>query len=109
MSGWLIGLALGAGYLVNKNMAFKGQLDASVAKFQSAVNPATDGVTSAEVRSAHKRTDHVKYGDMNSDISTLQKERLEKNQTLAASEVEAFEMGSEPIVGVLMQFDKLGV
>ena len=112
MSAWLIGLGLSAGYLINKNMTFRTQLENSVSEFQSASKPATGGVTSSEVRTALKRTDHVKYGDMNTDLPRNQMDQLHEQQQLAASQVEKFDVGVDPpasIQGVLLHYDHLGV
>ena len=112
MSAWVIALGLGAGYLINKNVLITNQLAESVEKFNSAAKPATGGVTSAEVRAAHKRTDHVKYGDMSTDLSRQQMDALHQKRLAAASEAEQFDSGSSPpavIHGVMLQFDRLGV
>ena len=39
MSAWVVGLGLAAGYLVNKNVVLKNQLDESVEEFNSAARP----------------------------------------------------------------------
>ena len=111
MSAWVIGLGLAAGYLVNKNMVMKSQLEQSVANFNSAAKPATGGVTSKEVRSAHNTTTYEVYGDMNTDLSRGEMDTILKKQATAASEVERFDAGpSAPqVVGVMMQYDRLGV
>ena len=110
-SVWVIGLGLAAGYLINKNLAIQGQLESSVAEYQSAAKPATGGVTSEEVRNAWKRTDYVKYGDMNTDLSRSEMDKLVKMESTAASEVEMYDSSGAParIEGVLMHFDGLGV
>ena len=109
---WVIGLGLAAGYLINKNGVIQGQLESAVAEHNSAAKPATGGVTSAEVRSVLRRVDdHVKYGDMNTDLSRSEMDRLASNQESAARQVQQFDSPSEysRIEGVLMQFDGLGV
>jgi hypothetical protein len=111
MSAWVIGLGLAAGYLINKKMAIVSQLETAATEFNSAVGPATEGVTTAEVRSAWKRTDHVKYGDMNSDLPRKQMDVLSAGEERAASAVEQFDQGgSTPqILGVMLHYDRLGV
>jgi len=42
-SAWVIAVGLGAGYLINKNVVLKNQLDESVTKFNTAAKPATWG------------------------------------------------------------------
>ena len=110
MSGWIVALGLAAGYLINKNVTIKNQLHESVEKFQSGARPATGGVTSAEVRTAHKRTDHVKYGDMNTDLPREQMDSLHSAQMAAASQAEQFDAGPSPpqIQGVMLHYDRLG-
>ena len=112
MSGWVVGLGLAAGYLVNKNVAIKDQLDQSIEKFNSAAKPATGGVTSAEVRATHRRVDdHTIYGDMNAAITRREKDELHRQQTQASDEVARYESGEgdAQIRGVMLQFDSLGV
>ena len=111
-SAWVIAVGLGAGYLINKNVVLKNQLDESVTKFNTAAKPATGGVTSAEVRSAWKRTDHVKYGDMNTVLPKSEMDGFIRKQENDAAEVEKFEVGSTPlpqILGVMLHYDRLGV
>lgn len=112
MSAWLIGLGLAAGYLINKNMHIASQLDQSIAEFEnSGAEESTDGATSAEVRQAYKRTDFVKYGDMNTDLPRKQMEALSAGEQQHASEVQQYDQGGQggPILGVMMQYDRLGV
>jgi hypothetical protein len=111
MSAWVIGLGLAAGYLINKKMAIVSQLETSTTEFNSAAKPATGGVTTAEVRSAWKRTDHVKYGDMNSDLPRKQMDELVAGEEKAASAVEQFDQGQQTphIQGVMLHYDRLGV
>lgn len=110
MSAWVVGLGLSAGYLINKNISFTGELDKSIAAFQGAAQPATSGVTSAEVRQAYKSTDFVKYGSMNEELSASEKNALLSRETAQASAVQSYDGSpSEPIQGVVMQYDRLGV
>lgn len=46
MSAWVIGLAAGAAYLVNKNAGRNGPLEDAKAVYNSGVTPSTDGATS---------------------------------------------------------------
>ena len=111
MSAWVIALGLGAGYLINRNTAIASRLDNSIAEFQGAAPPATDGATTQELRSALKRTDHVVYGDMNALMPRKQMNQLVQKQQSAASEVEAFDAGIAPpqIRGVMLAYDSTGV
>ena len=110
MSAWIIGLGVAAGYLVNKNLSIKSAVEQSAARYEGGAEGTTGGATSAEVRNAWKRTDHVKYGDFNTDLPKKQMDQLDAAAQRAASEVEQFD-GSmhRPIQGVMMQYDRLGV
>ena len=59
----VMGLGIATGYLVSKNRVIKHQIDNAVAGYEGSAEPATDGVTSAEIRSTRKLTNHVKFGD----------------------------------------------
>ena len=110
MSAWLVALGLGAGYLVNKNMIFRTQLENSVSEYQNAAEPATGGVTSAEVRKAHKRIDHVLYGDYNAELPRKDVDAISKQQASAASAVQQFDSEQPSVIqGVLLHYDHLGV
>ena len=108
MSAWVIALGLSAGYLINKNAAIKTQIETAAEKPHAAAKPATDGVTSAEVRSAYKSTQHVTYGDMNTDLPKQEMDQLAAGARRQAQEVSSFD-GEAPIQGVLLHFDHLGV
>jgi len=112
MSAWVVGLGLAAGYLVNKNVVLKNQLDESVEEFNSAARPATGGVTSSEVRATHRRVDdHTIYGDMNAALPKKRMDELRSRQLAASEETEQFDAAQGPaaIQGVLLSFDSLGV
>ena len=111
MSAWVIALGLGAGYLINKNTVIQDKLAESVAAFNSGAKPATGGVTSSQVREAYKRTDFVKYGDMNTDLPREQQEHLAAKERARASDVEQFDADASlpQIQGVMLQYDRLGV
>lgn len=83
------------------------QIENALHKSESQVNPATDGVTSQEVRQSYKRLDNVKYGDMNDAIPFSEKARLLSLQKKASLAVESFDSHSDqcqPIQGVVMHF-----
>ena len=109
MNAWVLGLAVSALYLMNKNTAIAGRLHHSIAEFQAGgngVNEATDGVTTAEVRKTYRRTDDITYADINPEAPAQMREGLVSAQKRAAAEVQAFDSSesSGPIVGVMMQF-----
>lgn len=112
MSAWIIGLAISAGYLINKNLAVQSRLTEAEAEYNSAAKPATGGVTSAEVRTAWKNTDFSTFGDFNSDWSQSEKRKVVAREAAAAESVQTFESGAGGVLpqieGVLMTFDRLG-
>lgn len=110
MSAWLVGLAVGAGYLINKNLSMNGILLKAEQRYNNAAGPSTDGVTSEEVRTAWANTDFAKYGDMHEDLSTSQKSALLAKQERQLASVEAYESvaGQPEIRGVLLTYDRLG-
>ena len=103
MSGWVVGLGLAAGYLINRNVAIQSQLDRSITEFQSAALPSEDGVTSGEIRAAQKKKPPPN-GQANERLPKEGRDALEAAQTGAASEGEAYEgpSATRPIVGVWM-------
>ena len=76
MSAWIIGLAIAAGYLINKNVQAVERVTRAESAYQGAALPATGGVTTAEVRSAWRNTDFSTYGDFNSDLSKAERNRV---------------------------------
>jgi len=111
MSAWIVGLALAAGYLINKNLQVSGLLDKAERVYNGAAKPSTDGVTSDEVRSAWANTDFTKFGDMQEDLAASQKLSLAAKTENQRALVEAYDAppGSErEIQGVLLTFDRLG-
>ena len=105
MSAWVVALGLAAGYLINKNMVIKGQLEQSVVEHNSAARPSASGVTSSEVRAAWKSLDGVKYGDMNTDLPKTQMDSIAASAMAAAGEVAQFDAAVHfpRIQGVLLQ------
>lgn len=111
MSAWILGLAIGAGYLINKNLAVQNRLNDAESEYNSAAKPATGGVTSQEVRTAWRNTDFSTFGDFNADWSQLEKNRVVAKEAEAAGAVQAYEsgVGALPqIEGVMLTFDRLG-
>lgn len=109
MSAWVLGLALGAGYLINKNLSHQGILDKAEQKYNSAAEPSTDGATSAEVRTAWANTDFARFGDMQEDLPKEQKRALAQRVDSHRASVEAYDNppGSvAEIQGVLLTFDR---
>lgn len=109
MSAWIVGLALAAGYLINKNLNVRAKLEDATAEYNKAAKPATDGVTSSEVRQAWRNTDFTRFGDMSEDLAESQKLELDRkvqSQKLAVEQYDASTV--QPIQGVLMTYDRLG-
>ena len=109
MSAWVIGLALAAGYLINKNVQVKSKLENAAAEYNSAAKPATDGVTSSELRSAWRNTDFTRFGDMSEDLSSSQKNALDQQVRDQNAAVEKYDAPSVPAIeGVLLTYDRCG-
>lgn len=109
MSAWVLGLALAAGYLINKNVQVKSRLENAATEYNSAANPATDGVTSSEVRTAWANTEHTRYGDMSEDLMPAQKVQLDQKVQAQRDAVEAYDAATvPPIQGVMLTFDRFG-
>ena len=109
MSAWVIALGLGAGYLINKNLAIASQIDRSVEEFQSAAKPA-EGLTSQEVRQVQRTVPVAdRYEDMNlQDLSRADAESLVEQREKVHQEVMQYESGP-PIQGVYLVYDNRGV
>jgi len=111
MSAWILGLALGAGFLINKNIKVSGLLDSAERTYNSAAAPSTDGATSAEVRNAWANTDFTKFGDMHQDLPASQKMSLASKTEDQRALVQSYDTppGSErEIRGVFLTFDRPG-
>ena len=111
MSAWIVMLALGAAFLVRKNLEMGHVIAASVKEYNSAAQPA-DGLTSQEVRQVQRTVPPgVKYQDINlQDLPASDVRALVSAQQRAAQEVAAFEAPNpEPIQGVYLEFDNRGV
>jgi hypothetical protein len=111
MSAWVVGLAIAAGYLINKNLVVQSRLTQAEAEYQGVAKPATGGVTSAEVRKAWKNTDYETYGDFNADWSQQERDRVVASERQAAQTVQAYDERAEAlpqIQGVMLTFDRYG-
>ena len=103
MSGWVVALGLGAGYLINRKLNLDDKLNGA----KEDMNPpkeATGPFTTATIRKTYKLLDGVKYGDMNERLSQAEKDTLLTNQKEAASEVSQWDasQGSAPVEGVVL-------
>ena len=110
MSTWLVGLALAAGYLINKNIHAQTQLENAEAEYNNAAKPSTDGATSAEVRRAWGNTDFVQYGDMQEHMPQGEKTALNQKVQQQMETALSYDAGASvpQIQGVLMTYDHLG-
>ena len=105
----MVVLALGAGYLINKNIQVRSRLEDSKAEYNSAAKPATGGATSREVRAAWANTDFTRYGDMSEDLTMNQKQLLDAKVAAQQQAVEQYDASEVPqIQGVLLTYDRLG-
>ena len=101
-------LGLGVGYLFWSNLNAPKQLEMLEKQYNSAAEPATDTVTTEDVRKAWKNTDYVKFGDYAEDLPHAQ--RLDVNNRMAkqAASVASYENAGSvaEIQGVMMTFDR---
>ena len=105
----VMGLGIATGYLVSKNRVIKHQIDNAVAGYEGSAEPATDGVTSAEIRSTRKLTNHVKFGDFKESLPIKERDAVLAQQSAAAKAVDDFNGSAPSIQGILLQHDGLGV
>ena len=119
MSAWIIALALSAGYLINKNVQIKDQLEQASTKYNRSAEPAEPGPTSDEIRSQQSNKDLAtgrsggKYDDFNQGTGSS---RSQMNQVLAAQDaaaqvVQEYESRAAipEIQGVMMIRDNYGI
>ena len=108
MSAWIVGLAIAAGYLINKQAQIQNAVSRAEAEYQGAAKPSTTGVTSSEVRAAWKNTNYSTYGDFNSDLSQAEKDHLVAGEHAASEAVQAYDGTLPQIQGVMLTFDRYG-
>lgn len=109
MSAWVVGLALSAGYLINKNLKLQSVLESAQVKYNTAAQPAEKGVTTAEVRKAWANTEYTRYGDMSEKLSQAKKQELDQKVQAQQQQVQEYDAPQVPqIQGVMMTFDRLG-
>jgi len=107
MSAWIVGLALGAGYLINKNIQLPTQLELAEREYNGQAEQSTDGATSAEVRKAWADTNFSKFGDFNESMPKSEQNAINREVTNQLEQVEAYDAPILPkIEGVLMTFDR---
>ncbi|KAL3908701.1 MAG: hypothetical protein SGPRY_009695 [Prymnesium sp.] len=74
-------------------------------KYQGVKKPATDGVTTAELRNARSDIRFARFGDMSEEMPTFEKLDLEDQQKRMQQAAREFDAGSEPLPvlrGVMM-------
>lgn len=100
-------LALGAGYLINKNLVMQNRLQEKVHEYNSATLPADPGPPTSEIRKV-QRTVHLaeNYRDVNVEkLPSEQVRALGEGAALAQAEVSAYESAGvslNPIQGVYL-------
>ena len=94
-SAWVLGLALGAGYLVNKKMILAQQLDTAIAEHRK-TEESSDELSGLLIHKAQSSKKHEKYGDMNQSLPQKDKDALLISQQESLSNVAAFE-SPEPV------------
>lgn len=111
MSAWVLGLALSAGYLINKNMIINSTLQESITAYNSAAQPATP-LASAEVRQRQRELPaSEKYGEINLKQNRKDVDALVEARDGTIKEVAEYEdpLHGGPIQGVLFVPDSFGV
>jgi hypothetical protein len=120
MSAWVIALALSAGYLINKNLQVKSQLEQASTKFHSQdAEPAEPGPTSQEIRSKQQDPNITgsrsggKYDDFYQGVGSS-KQHMQQVVTAQDSQqaaVQEFESryALPEIEGVMMLRDNFGI
>ena len=85
MSGvWVLGLAVGIVYCVQKKMQVDGVLDKAREEYYAPGKESTD-LTTKQVRAVWKDTDDTRFGEMSTDLATGEREKLD----LAAKKLQA--------------------
>lgn len=91
---WVLALGVSAGYLINKNRTMQGIVETAVAKYEDdAAEPATGGVTTAELRATRLDTTHHKIGAFHQDTPEEQRVVLTSKQQEMLSTMHSFESG----------------
>lgn len=110
MSAWVLGLALAAGYLVNKNITMQNRLAEKAHEFQQNAQPATP-LPSSEIRQVQRTVPlEEKFQDVN--LAKLGKQRVQEigaASDRASAEVASFEAAPFEIQGVYLRHDNFGV
>lgn len=119
MSAWILGLALSAGYLINKNLQVTDRLEQATTKYQSAAKPADPGPTSKEIRTKQGDARYAsgksggEYDDFNQGTgsSRAQMNEVVASQKAAAKKVEEYETQHRhpEIQGVMLVRDNYGI
>ena len=78
-AAWVIGLGVAAGYLMQRKQVMQDGLTESVAQFQNAAKPATDGVTTAEIRKTYNQPTFDR--DFHDDLPKSEIQALQSAQT----------------------------
>ena len=105
MSAWVLGLALSAGYLINRNLQIHRRLETATQQYQNAAAPATGGVTTEEVRTAWKDTVGTKIDTMAEELTSSQKALLHERVQQQRQVVDQFDAPSTPqIEGVMLHY-----
>ena len=113
MSAWILGLALAAGYVVNKNLVLQTRLDEKAHEFNQSAAPADPGPQSATIRAVQRAVPlEEKYQDVN--LARLSKQRVQEigaETDRASAEVQEYEQAPVPfqMQGVSFVRDNYGV
>ena len=113
MSAWVLGLALAAGYLVNKNLVMQTRLQEKVHEFNESAAPADPGPQTATIRAVQRAVPlEEKFQDVNlARLSTQRVQEIGDAADRASAAVASYEQpASYPeIQGVYLLRDNYGV
>lgn len=112
MSAWVLGLALAAGYLVNKNVTMQTRLEEKVHEFNQTSLPADPGPQTATIRAVQRTVPlEEKFQDVNlARLSTQRVQEIGDAADRALAQVEAYEQPTSypEIQGVYLLRDNYG-
>lgn len=106
---WLLALGVSAGYLINKNRTMQSMVETAVAKYNedAIVEPATDGVTTAEIRATRKADPYHTIGQYHVDATSEMRTDITSEQQSMLNAMRSFEAGAGKFDAVLDPSQKM--
>ena len=102
MSAWLVGLTLGAGYLITKNLNVHSMITNAAAAYKTGT-PADGKVTTSEIRQTYATPDA--FGP-STEVNSQHKSEVEAKMYAHRQEVAAYEPAASEIQGVWLSLDR---